>query len=57
MAVGVGMGFRFDFSFFIFSLDAGLKTRDPSVTGNKWFPRNPLSVNDFTLNVGIGYPF
>jgi outer membrane protein assembly factor BamA len=57
MAVGLGLGLRFDFSFFIFSIDGGLKTRDPSYEGNQWFPYNPLTVNDFTVNVGIGYPF
>ncbi len=57
IAVGTGFGLRFDFSFFIFATDFGFKTRDPSVTGSKWFPNEGKWTNSFTINLGIGYPF
>lgn len=59
-AVGSGFGTRFDFSFFIFRLDLGVKLRDPALSeGQRWIVGN-RSLNwqdDFTVNVGIGYPF
>lgn len=59
-AVGTGIGARFDFSFFIFRLDLGMKLRDPAINNsNKWVMTNG-GVNfkdDFTLHLGIGYPF
>jgi outer membrane protein assembly factor BamA len=59
IAVGTGMGVRFDFSYFIFRLDLGVKTRDPSViSGSRWLIGNrKLNRDDLTLNLGIGYPF
>lgn len=60
MAVGTGTGFRFDFSFVIARVDIGMKLRDPMVsTGSKWIPFNrPYNFrNDFTVVLGIGYPF
>lgn len=59
IALGTGFGTRFDFSFFIFRLDLGIKTHDPSSPpGQKWIPGNrPLRRDDFVLNLGIGYPF
>jgi outer membrane protein assembly factor BamA len=59
IAVGSGLGLRFDFSFFIFRLDVGMKTRDPSLAkGRKWIPLNRAPVkDDFVFNIGIGYPF
>jgi len=59
-AVGSGFGTRFDFSFFIFRLDLGVKLRDPSLPDNeRWIVGNrPLNwQDDFTVNIGIGYPF
>jgi hypothetical protein len=59
IAIGSGLGLRFDFSFFIFRLDVGMKTRDPSLEkGQKWIPLNRAPVkDDFVWNIGIGYPF
>lgn len=59
IAIGSGFGARFDFSFFIFRLDLGVRTRDPAIDGdNKWvLLHRKLTRNDFTLNLGIGYPF
>ncbi len=59
IAVGTGFGTRFDFSFFIFRLDLGMKLRDPArKEGDKWIIGNQkLGRSDFTLNIGIGYPF
>jgi outer membrane protein assembly factor BamA len=59
IAVGTGIGARFDFSFFIFRLDLGMKLRDPSAaSGERWIPGNrKYGREDFTLNLGIGYPF
>jgi outer membrane protein assembly factor BamA len=59
-AVGSGVGARFDFSFFIFRLDLGLKLRDPALPdGDRWIPGNRALTwqDDFTINIGIGYPF
>lgn len=59
-AVGSGFGTRFDFSFFIFRLDLGVKLRDPSFEQKeRWvFGNRDLTwQNDFTVNIGIGYPF
>ncbi len=59
-AVGSGVGTRFDFSFFIFRLDIGVKLRDPALPeGDRWIIGNrPLNwQDDFTVNIGIGYPF
>ncbi len=59
IAIGTGFGTRFDFSFFIFRLDLGMKVRDPALPeGDRWIPGNHrITKNDFTLNIGIGYPF
>jgi outer membrane protein assembly factor BamA len=60
-AVGTGAGLRFDFSFFIGRVDLGMKLRDPSITdGSKWIARNDRPYNfrdDFSISIGIGYPF
>ncbi len=59
IAIGTGIGFRFDFDFFIIRFDFGLKMKDPAfdedrrwVIGNRNFRQN-----DWTFNIGIGYPF
>jgi outer membrane protein assembly factor BamA len=63
IAVGTGAGFRFDFKFVIGRIDLGMKLRDPCdpllVNGSKWiFASRPYNLrNDFTLVLGIGYPF
>jgi outer membrane protein assembly factor BamA len=59
-AIGTGIGFRFDFSFVTGRLDFGMKLRDPSIQeDSKWiFMSRPYNFrNDFTLVLGIGYPF
>jgi hypothetical protein len=65
IAVGTGTGFRFDFKFVIARVDVGMKLRDPLlVDGPSWiflnrpYMRNTFSIrNDFTIVLGIGYPF
>lgn len=59
IAIGTGLGFRFDLSFVILRLDVGLKLRDPSLPSDKrWIVGNrPFVWDDFTFNIGIGYPF
>ncbi len=59
IAVGTGFGTRFVFSFFTFRLDLGIKTRNPVLPeGKKWtFGTSRMTSDDFTLNIGIGYPF
>jgi outer membrane protein assembly factor BamA len=59
-AVGSGFGTRFNLSFFVFRLDLGVKLRDPSLQeGSRWILGNRSLnwQNDFTVNIGIGYPF
>lgn len=56
IALGTGLGFRYDFSFFIFRLDLGYKTYDPSREINeRWFKGYNFSKT--VLNFGINYPF
>lgn len=59
IAVGTGLGFRFDFDYFIIRFDFGLKLKDPSMEeGTRWIPWNrSYTYEDWTFNVGIGYPF
>lgn len=59
IAVGTGVGFRFDFDFFIIRFDFGLKLKDPALPVNeRWIPLNRrFNSNDWTFNIGIGYPF
>jgi outer membrane protein assembly factor BamA len=59
IAVGTGFGFRFDFDFFIVRFDFGLKLKDPALPeGVRWIPFNrSFNSNDWTFNIGIGYPF
>ncbi len=55
IAVGSGFGLRYDFSFLVFRLDLGFKTREPYLSGNKWF-RN-YNFSNAVYNIGINYPF
>ena len=71
IAVGTGTGFRFDFKFVLARVDIGMKLRDPMNkddsligpyqipdTGSKWiFLNRPYKRDDFTIVLGIGYPF
>ncbi|TNJ44659.1 BamA/TamA family outer membrane protein [Tamlana fucoidanivorans] len=56
IAVGSGIGFRYDFRFFVFRLDIGFKTYDPSYgEDNRWF--NDYNFRNAVYNIGINYPF
>jgi hypothetical protein len=63
IAVGTGTGFRFDLKFVIARIDFGMKLRDPLLglppdNGSKWiFLNRGYRRNDFTILLGIGYPF
>ncbi len=60
IALGSGTGLRFDFKFVIGRLDMGVKLRDPSIHNeSKWIiaDRGYNFRDDFTLVLGIGYPF
>ncbi len=60
MAIGTGAGLRFDFNFVLIRTDLGMKLKDPLIAdGSKWIfmNRNYNFRNDFTLVIGIGYPF
>jgi outer membrane protein assembly factor BamA len=55
-AVGSGFGLRYDLSFFVFRIDFGFKTYNPSDTSNKkWF--RDYNFPNSVLNIGINYPF
>ncbi len=57
IAVGTGLGLRMDFSYFIFRLDLGFKTRDPSAAeGERWIPLQESLLSP-QFNLAIGYPF
>ncbi|MHC5308817.1 translocation and assembly module lipoprotein TamL [Myroides sp. LJL116] len=56
IAVATGFGIRYDFSFFVFRLDMGFKTFNPSIeTQRKWFQE--FNFKESVINVGINYPF
>jgi outer membrane translocation and assembly module TamA len=62
MAVGTGTGLRFDFSFVLGRVDFGMKLRDPRTLGpdqkSNWiFLYRPYNLRDFSVVLGIGYPF
>ncbi|NSW44461.1 MAG: BamA/TamA family outer membrane protein [Bacteroidales bacterium] len=59
LAIGYGIGLRFNFGFFIFRSDFSLKGKDPAESiGNRWlFIQRKHVRDDFTINIGIGYPF
>ena len=59
IAVGTGTGFRFDFKFVIARVDLGMKLHDPLLPdGARWiFLNGPYKTDDFTIVLGIGYPF
>ena len=65
IAVGTGTGFRFDFKFVIARVDIGMKLRDPLLSANRFeepdrpwiFLNGPYKRDDFTIVLGIGYPF
>ena len=64
IAIGTGTGFRFDLKFVIARVDIGMKLRDPLLhdpffsEGSHWiFLNGPYKRRDFTIVLGIGYPF
>ena len=60
IAVGAGVGLRFDIKFLLLRTDFGLKLRDPQDTtyDTKWISGGRgFNRKDYTLVIGIGYPF
>jgi len=56
LAIGSGFGLRYDFDYFIFRLDTGFKTYDPSLNKtDRWFSQ--LNLKKAVFNVGINFPF
>ena len=56
IAVSSGFGLRYDFGFFVFRLDIGFKTYDPSYpSGERWF--KDYNFGNAVYNIGINYPF
>ena len=56
IAIGTGFGLRYDFDYFVFRLDSGFKTYDPSqIKANRW--GNQISFGRTVFNIGINYPF
>ncbi len=64
IAVGSGLGCRLDFSFLIIRFDVGFKIYDPArPIGSRFVLNNNFNAppfhnaENYTLNLGIGYPF
>lgn len=64
IAVGAGAGFRFDFSFLLIRVDLAFKAYDPArPEGSRFVLDNSFNdapfdkIRNYTLNLGIGYPF
>ena len=59
LALGTGFGTRFDFSFFLLRVDFGLKIHNPSaLPSQEWISfKRKLTLDDFAIQFGIGYPF
>ena len=56
IAISTGFGLRYDFGFFVFRLDIGFKTYDPSYPKeNRWF--TDYNFGNAVYNIGINYPF
>ncbi len=56
LAIGSGFGLRYDFDYFVFRLDTGFKTYDPSLMkSDRWFSQ--LNLRNAVFNVGINFPF
>jgi outer membrane protein assembly factor BamA len=56
IAVGTGFGFRYDLNFFVFRVDLGYKTYNPSYAENERWLRD-INFSKTVLNIGINYPF
>ncbi|UZR93995.1 BamA/TamA family outer membrane protein [Chondrinema litorale] len=64
LAIGVGAGLRLNFDFLLIRFDLGVKMYDPArdegdrYIGDNITFKNPLGApGQYTLNLGIGYPF
>lgn len=56
IAIGSGFGVRYDFTYFVFRLDLGFKTYNPSHENSKrWF--RDYNFANSVINIGINYPF
>ena len=56
IAIGTGFGLRYAFAFFVFRLDIGFKTYNPSLTqSSRW--QTDYAINNAVFNIGINYPF
>ncbi len=56
IAIGSGFGVRYDFTYFVFRLDVGFKTYNPSLESSKrWF--RDYNFANSVINIGINYPF
>ncbi|NCF30762.1 MAG: BamA/TamA family outer membrane protein [Bacteroidetes bacterium] len=56
IAIGTGFGLRYDFDFFVFRLDTGLKTYNPSLPqSSRW--QGDYAISNAVFNIGINYPF
>ncbi len=56
IAISSGFGLRYDFGFFVFRLDIGFKTYDPSYPKeSRWF--TDYNFGNAVYNIGINYPF
>lgn len=56
IAIASGFGLRYDFGFFVFRLDIGFKTHNPSrLVGERWF--KDYNFSNAVYNIGINYPF
>ena len=56
IAIGSGFGFRYDLNFFVFRIDLGYKTYNPSYAQNERWLRD-INFSKTVLNIGINYPF
>ncbi len=56
IAVGTGFGFRYDLNFFVFRVDLGYKTYNPTYAENERWLRD-INFSKTVLNIGINYPF
>jgi hypothetical protein len=61
MALATGFGTRWDFTYFIFRLDFGFPLRnnypDPARNNTYFIDFSRWKLTDFTLQLGLGYPF
>ncbi len=56
IAIGTGFGLRYDFDFFVFRLDTGFKTYNPSLAKSSRL-QTDYAINNAVFNIGINYPF